>query len=379
MIGENGPGRPWSLLVAVVLAAAGLSVGFARDRTKFEEAALGEGTTTVLAEHQGVGVHATTREGADRALAAAAGRGAPVRVLWLGNSQLHAINQYVEGESTGPGLAFQHLLGEGVDVTTLSFPNANFQEHYVVYTYVQSRLPGLKVLVLPLVFDDLREGGVRPDLGSMLGEAEVRSSLSTCEIGRRLLSEAVETPTEATNDDVTGLQDTVQERSEVMLTQWLEEHWELWRFRPKARGHFFLGLYQLRNAALGITPQSKRAIRRSTYEPNVAAVRALLGAAKGHGVRVITYIAPLRSDVDPPYVAAEYAAFQEEMQALAAAEGATFVDLGDLVPGELWGQKESTGVSGELELDFMHFKGAGHALLAEAIETKIREELSAAR
>jgi hypothetical protein len=34
------------------------------------------------------------------------------------------------------------------------------------------------------------------------------------------------------------------------------------------------------------------------------------------------------------------------------------------VPGELWGTKASTTVEADEELDFMHFKAAGHEILA---------------
>ena len=47
------------------------------------------------------------------------------------------------------------------------------------------------------------------------------------------------------------------------------------------------------------------------------------------------------------------------------------VNLEGLVPGELWGTKDSTSLDASPELDFMHFQAAGHKLLA----SKLYEEM----
>ena len=46
----------------------------------------------------------------------------------------------------------------------------------------------------------------------------------------------------------------------------------------------------------------------------------------------------------------------------------SFVDLEALVPPELWGEKLSTSLDGQAEIDFMHFRGAGHTLLARELD-----------
>ena len=45
------------------------------------------------------------------------------------------------------------------------------------------------------------------------------------------------------------------------------------------------------------------------------------------------------------------------------------------MPNELWGTKNSTTInpSKAEELDFMHFKGDGHRILAEALFVEIRK------
>lgn len=341
------PPRLWNLLIALVLSGMVLHFTFEVDKTKFDEAALGGATTSVFASHDGQPVHGHLIVEVDQVLAAAQNREAAKHVLWLGNSQLHAINQFEEGQKTASGLVFERLRPAGIEVLTLSFPNANLQEHLLAFHYGRARLERLRMLVLPVVYDDLRETGIRHDLRPMLDDTRVRDALGKTEIGRKLASELPAGGSAAAEgaEDFEGIRDTLQERSEAWLTGWLDRHWALWQYRASARGHLFLGLYQLRNTVLGITPQSKRALRRSTYEPNMAALRALLASAHEKGVRVLVYVPPLRGYVEPPYVIAEYEQFQETLKALAKEEYAMFADYGDLVPGGSWGQKQSTGIA----------------------------------
>ena len=90
-------------------------------------------------------------------------------------------------------------------------------------------------------------------------------------------------------------------------------------------------------------------------------------------MEVIVYIPPLRSDVIIPYDPVEYAAFKPVT--LSQALMANFVDFGDLVPGPLWGMKDSTSLNGQQEIDFMHFQGIGHELLGHSIANVITEIL----
>ena len=63
----------------------------------------------------------------------------------------------------------------------------------------------------------------------------------------------------------------------------------------------------------------------------------------------------------------EYERFKQRARELASEHEATFADLGDLVPGELWGETAPTVIGGGMQLDFMHFREGGHQLLAAKI------------
>jgi lysophospholipase L1-like esterase len=222
-------------------------------------------------------------------------------------------------------------------------------------------------LILPVVFDDLRETGIRAPLLPALRDPETRAALENIEIGRTIL----EKNSDVAAGDFAALDQTVQESVETGLNDWLNDHFRLWAARPEMRGRLFADLHQYRNAALGITAQTKRKLIRGRYQLNMAALDAILIAASQSGIEAFVYIAPLRNDVEAPYDAGEYAAFKREVEELAARRGAAYANLESTVPGEFWGMKDSTDASGKLEFDFMHFQAPGHALLAEAIENLI--------
>lgn len=359
-------GRPvlelTSMAAGAVLGLAALVWAFGGTRTTFEDLALGPTTRAVYARVDGAPIHCHSLEDADECIAGFRARGAPTLTLWLGNSQLHGVNRLEEGQENAPPLLFRRLRSHGEDLIAFSQPNANLQEHLVLFSYLRSRLP-VKRLILPVVFDDLRETGIRGNLLAALDDPATREALAAHEVGRRIL----EDQSNMAAGDLAALDQTVQEYSETALNDWLDEHSELWRTRPEARGQLFTRLYELRNRVFGIDAQSVRQLIPGRYAINMAAAKAILSDARAAGISVLLYVVPLRDDVKTPYDPEQYARFQREIADLATAEGAVFANLSSLVPAEDWGMKNTVRLNGKAEIDFMHFRAAGHALLARAI------------
>ena len=248
-----------------------------------------------------------------------------------------------------------------------------------MFEYLRQRMP-LKVLILPLVFDDMREEGLRkPDVADFARDQTTANFVSETAIGRRLIASVqsgAKKEVGSTEDDTSGIAGTLQERVEVGLNGWLGEHSRLWQLRPEIRGWLLIGLYRLRNFVFGIAPSSTRKVIPGRYRDNFLALKAILERAKGMNIQVAMYVAPLRDGVKIPYDPAEYSAFKSEAEALARQYGAAFKNLEHLVPSEYWGSKNSTSLGGEKELDFMHFRHAGHRLLAEALQQLVLEPQS---
>lgn len=352
-----------SMFVGGCIAIAYLSVNFSGKKTDFEDAAaFGAATSSVMASVEGHRIHCGDSRDAAECIAGAKARNAERSVLWLGNSQVHAVNQLREGETNAAPLLFTRLRSSGLDLVTFSQPNANLQEHYVLFEYLRQQLP-LQALILPAVFDDTREDGLRKGVADFLTNPPAALALSRTEVGQKILRATKTTPSDG-ESDTAGISHTLQERVERSLNAWLGEHSNLWASRQEIRGRVLLNLYLLRNTLLGIHPTSKRKVIRGRYMDNMAALEAILASAARQGITVLLYIVPLRTDVDIPYVDGEYRHFKADVRTLAERHGATFANLEDLVPAELWGSKEATSAGGGQELDFMHFQAGGHTLLA---------------
>ena len=372
------------LVVGALLAAFLLHYALRGGDVNFEELGLGFNTKSVFAVMDGDPVHCDDfgdeRHDADLCIQAAAARGGDV-ALWLGNSQLHGLNDQQKGETTAIPILRAALSQHGLDLLTLSQPNATLEEHYIMFEHTRAQLP-VKLLILPVVMDDLREFGVREGVARALEHPETAAALAETPTGEALrekytpeMSTATDGATDgATDADLDGLDQTVQEVTEDALTDWLRKHWRLWDARPQLRGRLITQLKAARKSAFRVSPSTKRPMMPAHYHPNMDALRATVQSARDHGVDVLLYIPPIRSDVEIPYVEAEYVRFKGEIEQLAAENGAGFVNLELLVPGDLWGMKASTTLSKEPEYDFMHFKATGHRLLSDALAEEVEAQ-----
>ncbi len=246
-----------------------------------------------------------------------------------------------------------------------SQPNANLQEHFLTYVYLNQKQQ-LSHLILPVVFDDFREDGIRPELLSFSEDPETYKKLAQSPAGKKIIKEK-EFAANRNKTDTAGLNGTIQDHAEKYLNDWFDKNLVFWQARPDARGTLFNYLYLTRNTILGITPSSKRKIIRGRYQDNINALKAILELAKDNSTQVLVYIAPLRNDVEIPYIKSEYENFKQEVQTLVKENDAKFSDFENLVPAELWGSKGSTTLGEQSEIDFMHFQSGGHALLANEV------------
>lgn len=353
------------LCLGAIVAMLFSYTAFSHQETNFEDLALGRTTTSVFAQYDGQRIHCADLTNAQECLRGSKQRGATKVAVWLGNSQLHAVNQYQNGQETAALILFRQLQKEHIDLLTFSQPNANLQEHYVLFEYLRQQLP-MQMLILPVVFDDLRETGLRSGIASAIATPDVVATLRQTDIGQQIIAQVGEQS--QPEEEFRALRQTPQEVVEKTLNDLLEHKLPLWHLRPEIRGNLFNSLYLGRNWLFGIKPTSKRHLIQGPYKANLAALQAILTIARTENITVLLYIVPIRQDVELPYVAQEYAQFKLAVQRIAENTGSTFLNLEDIVPAALWGEKGSTTLQADTqEIDFMHFKAQGHALLADAI------------
>ena len=86
------------LILAGILACQIIVYRFSKDTEKFEDAALPKAASSVFASINDSPIHCTSIDEAEPCLQGTRTRDMSSQAVWLGNSQLHAINQYKTGQ-----------------------------------------------------------------------------------------------------------------------------------------------------------------------------------------------------------------------------------------------------------------------------------------
>jgi hypothetical protein len=265
--------------------------------------------------------------------------GESLNILWIGNSQLHAINQAKPGDKLASVLLTQSLAQIDYKLRTISYPNLNMVETKKILKHILE-VSSLDVVIIPVVFDDFRERGIRSDIDN-LGYFRDQS------IG-------------SLDADANSLQDM----SEVKILSYLQSAFNFNDRRAYLSSSIQIYLYKFRNTVFQIKPETKRRVIPARFEENIKALDDLLQTLKDRGVKIVTYIAPIRQDIPPPYEIEQYSDFKNQIMQLSYANDTKFYNIEEIVPSQFWGQKDGTGLNNKTELDFMHFQSGGHEILS---------------
>ena len=354
-------------ILGLMIAIAGLEYVRTHVLFKLEEAALG--TQTQMIYDGGPNGRTLCQDPRDEPLCheSYVKAGQPPAILWLGNSQLPAINRPQTGDANAPALLHSELAKRGSYLVSFAQPNANLAEHALVFASLMQRYKP-KVLILPVFLDDIRERGIRPYIADFAANPDARSSIEASPAWPYLA------PLLTGGGDFQQVEahggDTLQRRVEAYVNGKLSDWWPLWRQRAQIRGIALIASHTARNRMLGINAQTKRRVDQSLYNEKMGILRATLDLARKNGVRVLLYIPPYRTDVPGPYVEADYTRLKQDLAALAQEFGNTFANLEDVVPGPEWGMVVD-GIFGFEDYDFMHFTGDGHKRLASRLAAEL--------
>jgi hypothetical protein len=285
-------------------------------------------------------------------------------VLWLGNSQLHSINDQKPADHLAPYWLRKASPCQNDFVPLgISLPNSDLQEYLVLAHYVTARLP-ISQLIICLTFDKLREDGLRNEFAEFLTD-EDRKRMRSDAVARSIVERAEAEWRGSGGGEAGPLKGFVQKHLEERLNAALSRVSRLWAERPNLQNALLFDLYFARNDLLGIRPNTVRKMIPPRYQRNMAALRSLLDNMRAAGIPVLAYIAPVRQIPAPPYDPVEYEAWKRVVAGLAQETGVRLMNLEKLVPDDQWGSYHGDDV------DFMHFSGKGHQLLAEAINAEL--------
>jgi hypothetical protein len=374
-------GSPMLRVLAFALAVVcGLAADwwlFSGQRQDFAAAGLGINTTAHDTSYYAGPrrVICSSIEDLDRCLAALPPSTTRKRLLWIGWSQLYAINDYHAGDRTGPALLAERLAAENVDLIAIAMPNINPREALVVYEYLRPRLK-LAGVIVPAWLQGMKQEGIRPTWAAALVDPAVRPALAALPSGEAILASVAP---QAKSAQEIGQQNlakdtrTTQERVEQRLVSWLTDHFAPWRVRSQAQGEIKLMLLagkeqvlRLRNLVLGTRAASWiNVIPPVRYEINLKAFTDLVSAARGDGLAVLVYVPPRPSGRRFPFDPAVYAAFKSDSERIARQHGASFANIEDTVADDVWGEADNG--AGEIVTDHSHFTAAGHHQMSDAL------------
>ena len=135
------------------------------------------------------------------------------------------------------------------------------QEHLIDYVSINE----IELLILPLVFDDFRETGIRESLIKLLNNKIIKTNLEKSPIGKKLLEKNLKT---------NSMKDlTPQEVSEEFLDEKLSNISNVWDNRDFYRSSIIVKLRNIRNYIFRINPSSVRKVIPQRYEDNFLAKR----------------------------------------------------------------------------------------------------------
>lgn len=299
------------------------------------------------------------------------------RLLWLGWSQLYAINDYHPGDRVAASLMVDRLASLGVDLIAVAMPNINPREELVVYEYVRQRLH-LDGLIVAAWLQGTKQEGIRPEWQAALASEPLRNRLQSLPSGAGILAlkevpDAQSVPVPASQAGSQNERVSTQQMVEEWLLRHLNESFPLWRLRNQAQGTLRLALrdskaqvLRLRNLILGLHAETwYNPIPESRYLINVQAFTDLVEQARHDNLPILVYVPPRPTDAHFPFDPDLYARYKVQMERMAVQQGARFVNLEDCVKGPVWGKIENG--AGEIVTDYSHFTAQGHAQLATAL------------
>jgi hypothetical protein len=335
------------------------------------EIGLGKRTSAFNPERGDFRIHIMNPVYADTLVKGWKRRGSRDPILWLGNSQLHGINLYQQGQQNAVGMLWDSLQSLNREVVGVSYPNANLQELLASLLLISHKLP-VKDVLIPLFYDDLREDGLRAIIQTdelkeiCIKRQQFVSGLPSFEALTAANTEL--TPKEQVSPDFEGIKETTQDKTERFLNMKASGWFDTWEKRADMRGNIFNSLYNARNQMMGIDATTIRKMIPGRYRANLLAFHHILDFCNNKQIRLTVYIPPLRNDAPIPYESDLYKEFKMEVRKECLKTGAHFLDLEKVVPNQYWDRliNAQEGSVNE-QLDFMHFQQEGHRLVADTI------------
>jgi len=296
-------------------------------------------------------------------------------VFSLGASQLHGINNFKEDDALS--VSYENIYAE-TDNSDLVFlqwsdPNANLHEIFSVYLILRESNMVPDWLVIPIVYDDLRETGISYDLLETIPTIS-KEDIKIAGEGLRHLQKAIaaEKQGQSNSDPIERVKvdDTPQQYFESRLVKQMEDRFERFRLRGLLRAKLVvLCKTSIARLIVSLTPDYRTArVPDQLKEWNNRALESLIRLAKHDGVKILLYKQPHRPGEEKFYHNRKaYDAYFSELERMCLKLNVHYRDFETIVPARYW------GLTNHYRPDVFHFQNRGHEILGRVIYDFFKE------
>ena len=271
-------------------------------------------------------------------------------ILFLGNSQLGAINNYSKGEITYPEIlsSNEYFKEKKIKIKSIWLPNVNIVEYEFILSNLKKCGFEPSKLFLPLIFDDFSDHNIREEVQPYASEL--------CNINYTK---------ELNNKDNNQ---NISAGNVKNLSKKIKNYFQVFEELNQINIDLKLFIYKIRNFAFNIDSSTKRKLNKISYEKNIEKLKLILEERQSPKFKNYFYIAPVlnaNSNLPFPYYIDEYNSFKKRIEEICRSQNCIFKNLENLIPSNEWGGDQNISFKRKkTNLDFMHFKYEGHKRLS---------------
>lgn len=287
--------------------------------------------------------------------------------LWMGNSQLHSINHYAEGNHLAVEYVNMKLEKENEKMIAYQFssPHLNLIEELLFVSEIHAKGIHPDLLIIPVTYRSFHFSTVRNELKNLTGYKQIEA-IAQDQVLRNLYRYEKESDERG---KLASKEKTWQDRSEDAINNFLTTYIPLYGYRENTKSFISFFPLQVIHFFSDKTKDLNVKGKDETVALNKKALTALLDYARDHNMKVILYQVPHPQDPSFFFYNKEaYQAFFSDIQNISKTySNVTFLDLSHIVPLDLW------GMSNDGYKDTYHFRDRGHQLLGDTIATTIKK------
>lgn len=299
--------------------------------------------------------------------------------LWLGASQIHSINEWEQGQRLAVAVANRCSKKHQISHFQLSTPNASFSDLLMLLWFALENGAKPDIVVLPFVYDDLREFPPQQWLFELMTENIIENNQTAFTSMFKLKSkeELAKLKPQLNSVESDSTADQVLERIIIDNLNTIP-HFK----KRKAVRSFFTANFQLVNEKFfgnvygmlfgGEGTQRYPEVKKEQKEINIKSFLKILDVLKEREIKLLIYRQPIRPTNDIFYheQPAYNLLFNDLIQAAKNANTSfSSADFQNIVPQQYWGM---TNIG---EPDIFHFKQQGHEILGKKVAEEVQHIL----